>query len=296
MRENGRKPQNCTVHSSSRPIAAPVRPSSAALALPPVNGVLTVSIVSHGQADLIDGLIRQLARQTAPGLISRVVLTLNLPENIPDDWSRLGKFKLSVIRNRQPAGFATNHNRALAGQTEGAVAVLNPDLTLEGDPLSLLCAAALAPGVGLAAPIVMEACGRPADSARDLLTPFSVISRTLPGRRQPSASPAWYAGMCMVLPASAWSLVGGFDERYRMYCEDFDLCARLRLAGLSLVQVPQARLLHAARRSSHRSLRPLSWHLASLWRVWRSSAYHNYRRLLQAEAAQAARPAVSSAG
>ena len=145
-----------------------------------------MSIVSHGQADLVDGLIRQLARQTAFGLIDRVVLTLNIPEKIPDDWAKLGAFELKVIRNRRPDGFAANHNRALAGQTQGIVAVLNPDLQLVGDPLSLLCEAAMGPGVGLVAPIVLEENGEPADSARDLLTPASVLSRTLLRRRHPS--------------------------------------------------------------------------------------------------------------
>lgn len=275
---------------------------------PPEAGALTVSIVSHGQADLIDSLIRQLARRTAPGLIGRLVLTLNLPEAIPDDWATLGGFPLEVIRNRVPAGFAANHNRALADCTRGWVAVLNPDLQLEGPPLpdrapapgrdalSLLCAAAAEPGVGLAVPLVLEADGTPSDSARDLLTPASVLSRTVRARRHASPSPAWYAGMCMVLPAPAWRAVGGFDERYRMYCEDFDLCARLRLAGLSLVQVPEARIVHAARRASRRSLRPLGWHLRSLLRVWRSDAYRDYRHLLQAEAGHGARPSIRSAG
>ncbi|MBP8309069.1 MAG: glycosyl transferase [Burkholderiaceae bacterium] len=253
-------------------------------------------------------MIRQLARRAAPGLIGRLVLTLNLPEPVPDDWAGLGGFKLEIIRNRVPAGFAANHNRALAGCARGLVAILNPDLQLEGPPLpdatpapgrdalSLLCGATSEPGVGLAVPQVLEADGTASDSARDLLTPASILSRTLRARRHASASPAWYAGMCMVLPASAWRAVGGFDERYRMYCEDFDLCARLRLAGLSLVQVPEARIVHAARRASRRSPRHLGWHVRSLLRVWRSDAYRDYRQLLRAEAGHGARPSIRSAG
>jgi hypothetical protein len=43
------------------------------------------------------------------------------------------------------------------------------------------------------------------------------------------------AGMFMLLRREAFAQVGGFDERYFMYCEDFDLCARLRLAGWHVV-------------------------------------------------------------
>ena len=244
-------------------------------------GALTVSIVSHGQVELVDTLLRQLARQTAPGLVRRVVITLNLPEQVPADWTALGAFPVEIVRNLRPASFATNHNRALAACLDGLVAVLNPDIELHGDPLSRLAMVAGQPGVGLAAPRVLEPDGRVADAARDLLTPGSVLARTLLRRRAPSAAPVWYAGMCLVMPARAWQAMRGFDEAFRMYCEDFDLCARLRLAGLQLVQVPEAQVTHAARRSSNRNLRPLLWHVASLLRVWSSSVYRDYAALLR---------------
>lgn len=260
----------------------PPAAASSPLAVPGMRaGALTVSIVSHGQAELVDILLRQLARQTAPGLVRRVVITLNLPERAPPDWTALGAFPVEIVRNLRPASFATNHNRALAACHDGLVAVLNPDIELHGDPLSRLVQAAGQPGVGLAAPRVLEPDGRVADAARDLLTPGSVLARTLLRRRAPSADPAWYAGMCLVMPARAWQAMRGFDEAFRMYCEDFDLCARLRLAGLALVQVPEAQVTHAARRSSNRNLRPLLWHIASLLRVWSSPVYRNYTRLLR---------------
>ena len=87
-------------------------------------------------------------------------------------------------------------------------------------------------------------------------------------------------------PARAWQAMRGFDEGFRMYCEDFDLCARLRLGGYALVQVPEAEVVHAARRSSNRNLRPLAWHVASLLRVWASPVYRNYARLLHARQAE----------
>jgi GT2 family glycosyltransferase len=269
----------------SRPPPGEAPRATAPVARPPD---LTVSIVSHGQAALVDRLLRQIARQTATGLIRRVVVTLNIPEPVPADWTTLAAFPVDILRNRAPAGFAANHNRALEGCADGLVAILNPDLDLQGDPLTLLAQAARAAGTGLVAPLVLQDDGQPADAARSLLTPGSVIARLLPGRRRASTAPHWYAGMCLVLPAGVWRAVGGFDARYRLYCEDFDLCARLRLAGWALVQQPQARVRHAAQRSSHRSLRPLAWHLRSLARVWRSPVYRDYRRLLRAEAAPSA--------
>jgi len=283
MRENARKPRNCTVQSPS-PSAGPAdRASPPGPAMPCATGPLTVSIVSHGQASLVDALVRQLAGSTRPGLIGRVVITVNIPEPVPAAWRQPGPWPIEIRENPTPQGFAANHNRALAGVTEGLVAILNPDLQLEGDPLAALAEAAAEPGVGLVVPWVFEAPDRPADAARDLISPASILARTVLRRRRPSQRPAWYAGMCLVLPVAAWRAVGGFDERFRMYCEDFDLCARLRLAGFTLRRVDAARVIHPARRSSHRAWQPLVWHLASLWKVWRSPAYHAYRRLLRDE-------------
>lgn len=76
----------------------------------------------------------------------------------------------------------------------------------------------------------------------------------------------WVNGACMVLPRTAWEAVDGFDEGYFMYCEDVDLCLRLRLAGLALVRAP-AQVQHVGQRASRRALRPL-WCVRSLLRLW----------------------------
>ena len=90
------------------------------------------------------------------------------------------------------------------------------------------------------------------------------------GRRETRVD--WINGACMVLPRSAWEAVGGFDESYFMYCEDVDLCLRLRLAGLALVRAP-VQVLHDGQRASHRRVRAFGWHVSSLLRLWRSPVY-----------------------
>jgi N-acetylglucosaminyl-diphospho-decaprenol L-rhamnosyltransferase len=130
---------------------------------------------------------------------------------------------------------------------------------------------------GLLAPLILNADGSPADAARRLPTPLQVARRGL--RRQahgPEADFDWLAGMCLLLNAEAFRSMGGFDPRYFMYCEDTDLCLRMQLAGWRLRQVPSVRLVHKARRDSHRSVRYLGWHIASLTRLWTSQAFWSY--------------------
>ncbi len=50
-------------------------------------------------------------------------------------------------------------------------------------------------------------------------------------------------GCAMLIPASAWRALEGFDERFRMYYEDFDLCLRARKLGVRLYVTPDTALV-----------------------------------------------------
>ena len=243
---------------------------------------VTLSVISHEQHSLVDALLADLGGIDAPEL-ARVVLTQNLPEIPP---SAKGKHAppLEVLRNREPMGFGKNHNAAFRKCDTDYFAVVNPDIALMANPFPALITA-LRAGAGLAAPAVLEPDGRLADTARSLITPLELMLRRTPGYTPPSI-PRWFAGMFLVFRSEAFASVGGFDEGFFMYCEDFDICARLRLADWPLAFVPQVQVVHAAQQLSHRSVRHLRWHLSSLARMWSSTNFWRYRSLVrQLEAA-----------
>ncbi len=255
-------------------------------------GRFTLSVVSHEQGALVESLLSDLER-LAPPLLAQVIVTRNLPE-APIRLPATLAVPLRFIDNPHPKGFGANHNAAFAAAGVGDwFVVANPDLRLAHDPFPALALAGTA-DVGLLAPQVLEPDGRVADSARPLPTPLALLRRHLGGSKaRPHEPPAWYAGMFVAVRRQAWQAVGGFDERFHLYCEDVDLCARLRLAGWQLRQAPEAQVVHAARRASRRSLRHLGWHLASLARLWTSPAWRGYRALLRRERAARAAPARS---
>lgn len=240
-------------------------------------GPLVVSVVSHGHQPQVQALLNDLARFSA-ATVSRVVITLNQPEAEPQAPAAGWPFVLQVVRNAHPLGFGANHNRALAGAAEPFVCVLNPDVRWDRcDPLESMVLAAAQPGVGCSYPAQFDGAGNRQDHERSLPTPSALLRRHMLRRRETRVD--WVNAACLVLPQPVWRRLAGFDEAYFMYCEDVDLCLRLRLAGLALVRAP-AQVVHAGQRASHRRWAHLRWHVQSLLRLWRSPVYRQACQLL----------------
>lgn len=236
---------------------------------------ITVSIVSHGQLALIAPLLAQLDAH-CHAVVDRVVLTVNVPE--PElSGSPTWRFPVEWIHNARPQGFGANHNQAFGHCGSRWFLVLNPDIRLDDDVLSGLLACA-AEDSGLLAPRIMEPGKTQPEPHRAVITPLEILGRKRAGY-MPPAVPAWIPGLFMLFRRSAYAQIRGFDERFFMYGEDFDICARLRLAGWRIQIGEHLRARHDAQRASHRSRRHLYWHVSSLLKVWGSAVFWRYRRL-----------------
>lgn len=256
---------------------------------------LTLSIVSHGHGVLLRNLLADLDR-FAGSEAPNVILTLNVPESLPDE-SEYPRLKIFVIRNRAPKGFGANHNVAFSHCATRWFAVLNPDLRIDEEVFApLISVIASDPAGGVVTPRIVNSAKLPEDHVRGNLTPASLWRRHRSKRREQPAAAAtgstrrprpffWVAGMFMLFSAQAFRQIGGFDERFFLYCEDFDVCARLYNANYAIMIVPQVYAVHDAQRGSHRSARYLRWHLTSLLKVWLSRAY--WQVLLGSHASQA---------
>lgn len=232
-------------------------------------GEVTVSLVSHGHGGMVWRLVDQLVACTE---VTQVIVTLNIPEAIP---VRL-HHKVILIENDTPKGFGANHNATFALAKGEFYCVINPDIELAQNPFGFLVGSLSDLHVGLVAPLVVGTAGVPEDSMRCFLTPWSMVKRVL-GLNSGAYSvrqggcdfaPDWVAGMFMLFKSEAYAKVGGFDERYFMYCEDADICTRLWKAGYKVVGRLSASVIHNAQRASHRNFRHLSWHVRSMARYF----------------------------
>jgi len=229
---------------------------------------ITVSVVSHRQNALVNELLRDLERCCGDEI--SVVLTQNVPDEVPLATARL---KVQRIANEKPRGFGANHNAAFARSATPFYCVANPDIRLSANPFPVLLQALARERAGAAGPLVRSPSGAIEDSARRFPTVASLARKLFvapsgpdyPADRGP-VEVDWVAGMFMLFPSAVFRALSGFDEAYFLYYEDVDLCRRLRRGGHKVVYVPEAEVVHDARRGSRRDLRLAGHHLASALR------------------------------
>lgn len=233
---------------------------------------ITISIVSHGQSRLVAQVLADLC-PFAHDESCEVILTLNIPESLPFTAHEF-PFPLTIVENDSSKGFGANHNAAFRLARGEWFCVLNPDIRLPTNPFPGLLETLRQQSSAVVAPAVLSPAGDIEDSVRRFPTPCSLTAKLLgrsDGRYRYALGDApfpadWVAGMCMLFRTETFRRVGGFDEKFFLYYEDVDICARLWKAGFRVMACPSTQVIHDARRASRRDPRYMRWHIASLLR------------------------------
>jgi GT2 family glycosyltransferase len=164
-----------------------------------------------------------------------------------DSWREAAAHDgVQLIRNSENAGFGRACNQAAAVARGRHLVFLNFDCEPEPGWLDALVACADDdPGVGAAQAVVLHPDGT-VNTAGNRLH-YLGFSWAPNGGAPPAGPPMEIAvgsGACLLVPAHRFREVGGFWEAMFLYCEDTDLCWRLRLAGLRIEVCPGARVRH----------------------------------------------------
>lgn len=250
-----------------------------------VEHLITLSVVSHGNAEQIGHLLASLQKQEQPTTRFQLIITDNLKNNLPD-FDPSPWVSLHVLRNEQQLGFAQNHNNAFKISTGKYFAILNPDLIFERSIFEQVVTSLHRNRADVIAPKIVDKNGIAQDSFRAMPSPFEIIRRRLPGYKfipyQPDDEgliyPDWIAGMFWLMKADTYRQLGGMDEKYRLYFEDVDFCTRARLKGMKLLVDSRIRVRHDAQRSSRRKLYYLFLHTQSALRFFTSPIYRQALR------------------
>lgn len=236
-------------------------------------GVIAVSIVSHGQGDLLKGLVEALL--LCPE-VQQVLVTMNIPEKL----SLVSSSRVRLIENAVQKGFGANHNAAFSYCEQPFFCPMNPDISLKGNPFGDLLTAIDKAKASLAAPLVLSRKGDVEDNLRYFPTITSLLRKIASGAdgryalemNSPDFYPEWVAGMFILFRSAEYARLGGFDESFFLYYEDVDICVRAWKTGMKVVACPSVVVVHDARRESHRNTRYFRFHVVSMaryfWKHW----------------------------
>jgi N-acetylglucosaminyl-diphospho-decaprenol L-rhamnosyltransferase len=249
------------------------------IARPLQNNMIAISIVSHGQRELVEALLKDLDGINS-NLVTRIVITHNASDDRHAFPNHIGCAKVTQIINSSPKGFGANHNAAFKTISEPFFAVLNPDLRMNEDPFPALLKRLEDPRLAVAAPKILNPDGTVAVSARSLYTPLSSVKSFLLVRTN-ELCPVWLAGMFLLFNSSAYNAASGFDEDFFMYVEDVDICSRLTMLGWGICYEQSVAVVHDAQRANRKSIKHLRWHLGSALRWWTSRVFWEHRKYLR---------------
>jgi N-acetylglucosaminyl-diphospho-decaprenol L-rhamnosyltransferase len=224
-------------------------------------------VVSHGHG-------RELA-ESLPALrpqVDELVVIANVPGSVPPG--------VDAVANARPLGYSANLNRGFALTTGDAVLAANPDAVPEPGAVAALAGfMAGHPRCGVAGPRMLFPDGRPQPSRRRFPTVAGTVVRRTPLRKvvpqrrhfhldeEQPAEPAevdWMLGAFLLLRREMLDELGGFDEQFRLYGEDIELCYRAAKAGWERWYVPQALVTHRYAAEIDRKL--LTRHTLWQWR------------------------------
>jgi N-acetylglucosaminyl-diphospho-decaprenol L-rhamnosyltransferase len=238
-------------------------------------------VVSHGSGPDLEECLAALAPQ-----VDELVVVTNLP------GEPIGPLPpgAHLIANERPLGLAANTNRAVAQTSAPFVVVANPDTWPEQGAVEILRDfLEQRPRCGVAGPQMRYPDGTWQPSRRRFPTVIGTLVRRTPLRllfpprrrqrwyylldEQPTepVQSDWMLGGFLMLRRQMLDELGGFDEGFRLYGEDIDLCYRAAKAGWERWYVPSAVVQHRHAAVSDRRFftRHTLWHWRSILRFVR---------------------------
>lgn len=206
----------------------------------------SVIVVTYNSAPCIAACVGSVAAQR--GISHETIVVDNASAD--NTVAVVNGLDVQLLANKENIGYGRANNQGFAVSRGRFIYLLNPDSQLiEPDALARLCGALEKnPRWGMAGSRILSPDGKdevgPALSypgQRHVGRDFS----KLPGQI------AWVLGASMILRREVFTALGGFDPDFFLYCEETDLCLRVREMGHEVGFIQDVTIRHIGGASEH---------------------------------------------
>ncbi len=203
------------------------------------------------------------------------------------------KGDITLVEPGRNLGYGSGHNFAAREAKGKYILILNTDITVEPDTLQkLVDYLEKHDDVGIVGPKLMYHNGEVQKSCRrhfkffDLFIKRSFLRKVWPFSRrykkyimedfnhESTQVVDLITGAFMMMPKPAFDKIRGFDERYFLFMEDFDLCKKVQEEGLKIVYHPEAVAWHYHKRLSEGRFVKLLFNKISWYHLASAIKYH----------------------
>lgn len=245
---------------------------------------IRIIIVTHNHVSYIGRCVESVLNQSSSCSSELVVVddgSLDGTREVLENY--MGS--LTLIARDGGHSFSNNNNIVIQNFSAKYFLALNPDTLLPPNGIQYLHDfMELNPKAGACGPKLVYLDGSLQLSCRRFPNPYTFLVRRTPLRyflhermrggkhlmidwdHDCVMEVDWLLAACIFLRAEALEQVGYFDERFRLYCEDIDLCYRLWETGWFVYYNPSVVVIHDHQGKSDKALlsRHSLWHYRSM--------------------------------
>jgi len=191
---------------------------------------------------------------------------------------------VKLVKSEKNLGFGGGNNFGAKDARGEYILIMNPDIFVNEDSVKKMISYIESHrDIGILAPKLVYPDGQVQDSCRRLMKFSDLIIKRTPLKTIPFLRKRvekytmqdsnhneirevdLLVGACLLLPRNVYEKIGGFDKRYFLFMEDFDLCRSVKKAGFKVIYYPEVAVTHNHKRLSGGSIlklltRKVFWH------------------------------------
>ncbi len=248
---------------------------------------LSIIIVNYNSKVFLQNCLESLYK-TTDGLQQEIILVDNCSKDGSVSFVRAGFPQVKVIENAVNYGFARANNIGAQVATGEYLLFLNPDTIIRETTIKeMIKLLRQEPDAGAVGAKLLNSDGSLQLSCREFYTLRTILLSRTPLKRiawlgrflrqnlmadwdhNEPRKVDWVLGACLLTTRQIMEKVGYFDDQYRLYFEDMDLCYRIRKAGYGVYYCPTSVVQHLYQRSSAgKFTRKTIWHIKSAIRFF----------------------------